>query len=241
MPAIIELKKITFGYRYSGEARGNGAKNGFLNLFSAGKSENSFNEPDSYILKDFSLKVEKGAKLIVRGRSGAGKTTLLRLLAWMEEPVSGEMFFEGKPYHSYLPPQLRKKVSLVPQKPVMLDGTVRQNLLLGCGEERRIDENLVEWLDIFGLGSSILDKSAHALSVGQQQRVAVIRTLLINPKVLLLDEPTSGLDPESTQMFLSAIRSLAAKDDLTLVWNSHNFSAVKSLATDVITINGETE
>lgn len=173
----------------------------------------------------------------MKGSSGAGKSTLLRLLAWLEEPVSGRIFFNGKPYETYYPPDLRKMVSLVGQKPVMFDGTVRRNLLLGR-HEAPPDETLHEWLQLFGLEKGMVEKSAATLSVGEQQRVAVIRNLLIKPHVLLLDEPTSGLDPESATMFMSAMRNLAKQNDLTLIWNSHNYSAVKSIATDTLTIKG---
>ncbi len=236
MAPIIELEELTFYYLTQGTPALN-YKNQKPFGAKPTKRPDKHDKREKVIFSNFSLKIEQGARLIVKGSSGAGKSTLLRLLAWLEEPVSGRISFNGKPYETYYPPALRKMVSLVGQKPVMLDGTVRRNLLLGCDEEPS-DETLHDWLQLFGLEKGMVEKSAATLSVGEQQRVAVIRNLLIKPRVLLLDEPTSGLDPESTGMFLSAMRNLAKKNDLTLIWNSHNYSEVKSIATDTLTIKG---
>ncbi len=192
------------------------------------------------VFNNFSLKVERGARIIVRGRSGSGKTTLLRLMAWLEEPESGEILLEGRPYSDYAPTELRKMVSFVCQTPVMLDGSVRYNLSLGL-DEASPDITLETWLERFGLQKYLLSREARSLSVGQQQRVAVIRNLLIKPKVLLLDEPTSGLDPESAELFLKAMLEIAKNNEMTFVWNSHRVADIEHTATGIVTINGEEE
>jgi len=206
MTPIIEFKDISFSYPPDGTNR------------------------EKIIFSDFSLKVNRGDRLIIRGKSGCGKTTLLRLMAWLEEPVSGEADCDGRPYSTYYPPDLRRQVSLVSQTPVMMDGSARRNMTLGLNEPDLEEETLLSWMDRFDLDRSLLERQAESLSVGQQQRVAVIRNLLLKPKVLLLDEPTSGLDPESGAVFVSAMKSICEEDKLTLVWNSHNASSLETIA-----------
>ncbi len=210
---IIEFKNIFFSHPLSKHGDGLGKE-----VFSA-----------------FSLSVPRGSKLIVQGRSGGGKTTLLRLMAWLVEPDRGEMLFNGKLYASYNPPFLRRKISLVSQTPVMLEGSVRRNLSLGL-ETAPPDKTLREWLEKFAMEVTVLDQSARSLSVGQQQRVAVIRNLLLKPSVILLDEPTSGLDPGSAEIFREAMMKISETSGLTVVWNSHDVEKVKSIATDIVTI-----
>ncbi len=206
MTPIIEFRNISFAYPPAG---GLGEK---------------------VIFNDFSLKVDPGETLVIGGKSGCGKTTLLRLMAWMEEPGAGGVYFDGKPYAEFDPPALRRQVSLVSQIPVMMEGSTRRNLTLGLSEPVA-DEVLISWMDKFDLESALLESQADSLSVGQQQRVAVIRNLLVNPKALLLDEPTSGLDPDSGEIFRAAMRRLSNEDGLTIIWNSHDVSALESMAT----------
>ncbi len=189
--------------------------------------------PAKTIFNDFSMKVDAGEIVMIVGRSGSGKTTLLRLMAWLEEPASGAIYLNGKPYSSFQPPEIRKKVSLVAQVPIMLEGTVEYNL--GLGLEKPADRNVLEtWLQKFDLEPSLLENSADSLSVGQKQRVAVIRNLLVQPQVLLLDEPTSGLDPKSRGIFISAIESIVKESGLTVIWISHDTDIIKPVASKVV-------
>lgn len=211
MGVILSLDQISFSYR-----RGSKVKN---------------------IFSGFSLSVEKGEKLIVKGKSGSGKSTLLRLMAWLEDPDEGRLFLDQKPYDSYEPTRLRRRVSMVQQTPVMLDGSTRYNMTLGC-EAKLCDDDLLGWMDKLGLEAELLDRSARSLSVGQQQRVAAIRTLLVKPDVLLLDEPTSGLDEESAKMFVSAMERLIAESGLTVVWVTHDATVLKDAEARTLTIGG---
>lgn len=216
MKTLVKLENIYFSYPAASTGEGG-----------AGKS----------VLRGFSLHVMEGETLVVAGKSGCGKTTLLRLMAWLEEPSSGQLLFRGRPYASYDPPGLRRKVSLVSQTPVMMDGSVRRNLGLGLAEPAS-DGVYLSWMERLGLEKDLLDRSAESLSVGQAQRVAVIRSLLIRPEVLLLDEPTSGLDPESAGQFREAVGSLSGEEGLSIVWNSHDVPAVESMADRIIHIAG---
>ena len=189
--------------------------------------------PAKSIFSGFSLEVKPGEIVVIEGRSGSGKTTLLRLMAWLEEPTSGVIYFNGEPYSHFSPPELRRKVSLVAQVPIMLDGTVEYNL--GLGLDRPVDKSVLEtWLHKFDLEPSLLENNADSLSVGQKQRVAVIRNLLIQPQVLLLDEPTSGLDPNSRLIFIEAINKIVMESGLTVIWISHDTEAIQPVASKVI-------
>ena len=185
--------------------------------------------PAKQLFRDFSLEVNRSEVVLISGRSGAGKTTLLRMLAWMETPDEGSMFLEGKAYPEYSPPALRKAALMVPQIPVMFEGDVRSNLLLGVCQGPS-DEELGWWMERLGLERELLGKAARSLSVGQKQRVALIRGLLVKPKLILLDEPASGLDLESGELMRGLIAELVENDRLAVVLTSHNRVFHDSLA-----------
>ncbi|MDH5510764.1 MAG: ABC transporter ATP-binding protein, partial [Nitrospinota bacterium] len=176
--------------------------------------------PARQVLNDFSMEINRSEVVLISGKSGAGKTTLLRILAWMESPTAGSMFLEGKAYQEYSPPTLRKSALLVPQIPVMFEGDVRRNMLMGVCEGPS-DKELCWWLERLGLAPELLGKSATALSMGQKQRVALIRGLLVRPKLALLDEPASGLDLESAELMRGLIAELVENDRMAVVLTSH--------------------
>jgi ABC-type multidrug transport system ATPase subunit len=125
----------------------------------------------------------------------------------------------------------------------MMDGSVADNLRLaspGAG-----DDELKSWLSRLDMEPDILSRQAISISVGQRQRVAAIRNLLLKPKVLLLDEPTSGLDPDTTVLFVKTVRELSSKEGLTVIWNSHDRDTVDNLDARLIDLgqyaNGEGE
>ena len=151
------------------------------------------------------LALMRGDFALLRGPSGEGKSTLLRLLVRFEEPQEGRIFLAGEDIHLLAPNVLRRRVGLVPQSPVMGAVTVREALLLpftfagNADTARPEDAHLRHLLDTMHLHAVPLEAEAEALSLGQKQRVALARTLLLKPEVLLLDEPTSALDVESRE------------------------------------------
>ena len=155
---------------------------------------------------EVSLRLERGDFGVLSGPSGEGKSTLLRLLVRFEEPGAGRILYCGAPLSSYPPQFLRRRIALVQQSPTMGGRLVRDALLLpftlaGNAELPRPDEaTLRTRLDALGLDDVSLEDESDALSLGQKQRVALIRTLLLKPDMLLLDEPTSALDQESRHM-----------------------------------------
>ena len=163
----------------------------------------------------------------MKGPSGAGKSTFLRLINRLEEPSRGKILFRGRPLSSYTPPELRRSILFLQQTPVVIDASVRDNLLLpfgfknNCSLSRPDDEHLKGLLDEFLLKGVSLEGNARNLSVGQLQRLCLIRGLLLSPEILLLDEPTSALDEESSRVVESTAERLCRESGLTVVIVSH--------------------
>ena len=179
-------------------------------------------------LTDINLRCAEGGYTLVTGPSGAGKSTLFRLLVRLEEPAAGTIFFRDVPVSEYPPTLLRRRIMLMPQIPALFPGTVRETLLLPwtfvqhkeCG--RPDDARLAEWLECLQLSEIDLDENAAELSVGQRQRLCLIRCLLLEPEVLLLDEPTSALDAESRRLVLETVRDRHLEHGMTVLQIDHS-------------------
>lgn len=161
------------------------------------------------VLDGASLTLERGEVVDISGPSGSGKTTFVRALALMLPDVAGELFLEGRPAAEVGARVWRSRVALLPQKPVIFPGTVRENLLVPWRLKVRHDttppgeDELRAKLDSFGLDDVALDRDAAKLSVGQAARVAMARIGLPRPDVLLLDEPDASLDESAAAMVAS--------------------------------------
>lgn len=174
------------------------------------------------------------------GHNGSGKSTLLRILAFLEAPAQGKVFFQGKACCTRQD-WVRRKVTLLPQEPYLLKRSVEANVAYGLrvrGEDNRPDKAR-EVLDMVGLcPEDFVRRSWHELSGGEAQRVALAARLILKPQVLLLDEPTTSLDAESTRRIKEA--SLAARThwDTTLVVASHDMAWLESICDKIITLEG---
>ncbi len=177
------------------------------------------------VLKDVSFHVEKNDFLVFRGESGFGKSTLLRLLAKLEIPESGEILFREKSYADIPSTVLRRHIAFLHQRPVIIGGSIRENLLLGFRFQSEAapppDDVLSTHLRRARLEMLSLDAPSAELSIGQQQRLALLRLLLMKPDVLLLDEPTASLDTLSSQVILEWLVSLNRDDGSTIILVSH--------------------
>jgi putative ABC transport system ATP-binding protein len=155
------------------------------------------------LLRDLSFELRSGEMLAVVGPSGCGKTTLLRTINQLIDAPAGTISLNGRRPEEVGYPQWRRQVILLDQRPVLLDETVEANLRrpfdYATAEQAFPAEQAATLLDELGVGRKRLSQGARSLSVGQQQRVCLIRALLLGPQVLLMDEPTSALDPESVQ------------------------------------------
>lgn len=177
------------------------------------------------VLKDISLKVDKGEVLCIIGPSGSGKSTLLRCITNLETQDSGIIDFDGTfglvfqdfnlfPHHSVM-----KNITNAPIK------VQKRNK----DDVYRDARNLLKKLDL----SDKEDSYPCELSGGQQQRVSIARALAMNPDILFFDEPTSALDPELTGGILKVIKDLAA-EKMTMVIVTHEMSFAKKVADTII-------
>jgi putative ABC transport system ATP-binding protein len=180
------------------------------------------------VLEGLDLSVEPGEFVMIQGASGSGKSTILRLICRLQAPVAGTILFREKPVVSIKPSLLRSSICYVPQVPVMVEGSVADNLLLPfsfeanrSGRKPSTDE-IESMLHRFYLGEISPTQSAQNLSVGQKQRLALMRALLQGPELLLLDEPTSALDRESSTMVFSIIERLNTEEGKTVIIVTHS-------------------
>lgn len=174
-----------------------------------------------------SFTLPPGELAAVTGPSGAGKTTLLRTVCGLQDPAAGEVLLEGRDGDAWGWPVFRRKVALVSQKPALFALTVedalrRPFLYKAAGQTPFPAEAARQMLEELGVGAACWTQDAQTLSVGQQQRVSLIRALLLEPLVLCLDEPTSALDPDSAGRVQALISRLAAERGLAALIVTHS-------------------
>ncbi|MEC3917511.1 ABC transporter ATP-binding protein [Nocardia sp. CDC160] len=170
----------------------------------------------------------------VVGPSGAGKTTLLRLLNRFGEPDSGRVLFDGTPVVEMDVLDLRRRVGLVPQRPVLLTDTVADEVQVGRPVSA---ERVAGLLATVGLPEGFAGRRCVELSGGEAQRVCLARALAVEPEVLLLDEPTSALDGASAVAIGELIRAHVGTGG-SVVLVSHDPGFVAEVSDEVWTLAG---
>jgi ABC-type Fe3+/spermidine/putrescine transport system ATPase subunit len=194
---------------------------------------------------DLSLEVARGESLTLLGPSGCGKTTTLRMIAGLERPDDGAIFFDGVPVVSTaeginLPPE-RRKIGMVFQSyAIWPHMTVAQNVAFPLKVRRlrsaEIRERVGKALAMTGL-DGLEDRPATRLSGGQQQRVALARALIHEPGLVLLDEPLSNLDVKLREQMLVEIKLLQRRLGLTLIYVTHDQTEALSLSDRIAVLN----
>ncbi len=187
------------------------------------------------ILKGIDLEVMSGALTVIVGPSGGGKSTLVRLLNRLEEPSGGRIHFCGEELRAIPVLELRQRIGLVPQKPFMFLGSVLDNLQLPFHfrhqtPPRADDPKLLLIVQRCGLEAAWLDREARSLSLGQQQRVSLARTLLPGPTLLVLDEPTSALDRPTGDRLADTLRTICRDQGLTVLMVTHDLRQAARIA-----------
>lgn len=160
----------------------------------------------------------------VVGPSGGGKTTLLRLLNRLTTPDSGSIRFAGTSIDEIDPVELRRRVIMLAQTPVIFPGTVGENLLIGCRlAERQLpgQDPVRAMMDRVGLDKDLATDAAQ-LSGGEKQRLALARVLLMDPEVLLLDEPSASLDEQTERQVFDLVSEFCRERCRTLVMVTHS-------------------
>jgi putative ABC transport system ATP-binding protein len=194
----------------------------------------SYSRAGKLVLRDVDARLPVGASSVV-GPSGSGKSTMLRLLNRLADPDDGRVIYEGTDVRELDPLALRREVSLVPQLPALIDGTVHDNVaygprLAGHSFDAR------SCLELAGLDPAFEGRDSAKLSVGEQQRVMLARALALNPRVLLLDEPTSALDETARDAVESTLRGLRARTAISTVVVTHDMAQARRLADYVVRI-----
>ena len=196
---------------------------------------------EAEILRGVSFAVRAGEVFSVVGPSGAGKSTLLRTLNRLVESTAGNIFLDGAPIEEIDPLQLRRRIGMVFQLPALFGDTVEDAVLYGvrlAGKPADVER----LLGLAGLAPSLASRNPQSLSVGQQQRVSIARTLALEPEVLLMDEPTSALDQVARQRIEDLIGQLNKELGLTIVVVSHALDQVERIADRVVLlIEGRSE
>jgi polar amino acid transport system ATP-binding protein len=195
---------------------------------------------DNHVLRGITEKVEKGEKMAIVGPSGSGKSTFLRCLNMLEKPDSGKVFFDGELVNAPTADigSIRRRMGMVFQHFNLFPHlTILDNITIAPRElklqnKTDAEKNARRLLDRIGL-SDKADTYPAMLSGGQKQRVAIIRSLAMNPEVMLFDEPTSALDPEMVGEVLDLIRSLA-EEGMTMVIVTHEMGFAREVATRVL-------
>ena len=195
------------------------------------------------VLKGIDENIEKGEKIVVIGPSGSGKSTFLRCLNLLETPTSGQIWFDGQCITDKKTDinRVRRSMGMVFQHFNLFNNkTVLGNITLApiqlkLMNKEEANENALRLLDRIGLRDKA-DAYPSMLSGGQKQRIAIVRSLAMNPKVMLFDEPTSALDPEMVGEVLGVMRSLA-DEGMTMLVVTHEMAFARDVSNHVVYMN----
>jgi zinc transport system ATP-binding protein len=196
----------------------------------------SVSYPGVKALDNISFSVNENDFLGIIGPNGAGKSTLFSCMLGLLTKYEGKIKFFGQDITKSK--DHLQKIGYVPQKPVFeknFPATVQEVVRMGLRREsstKRVDQVLQDvWIHELG------HRRIGDLSGGQQQRVFIAKALVNNPKLLILDEPVTGIDVSSTDLFYGILRELNQKQNITIIWSSHDMDAVNRLANKVACLN----
>lgn len=172
------------------------------------------------------LEIRRGEVLSIIGPNGAGKSTLLHVLALLQPPSSGEIWFAGRRVsRDDNLVQLRRRMAVVFQEPLLLDTSVRDNVASGLkirgARSRDAEEKAVHWMKRFGV-EGLAGRSARKLSGGEAQRVSLARAFALDPELLLLDEPFSALDAPTRFALFEDFERVLHESQVTTVFVTHD-------------------
>lgn len=190
------------------------------------------NYGDVTALDDVSLEIREGEIFTLVGPNGSGKTTMLRIMAALDKPTKGEMYFGGVRVDDSNRGDVRAKSTMVFQKTALFNTTVYKNITYGLKlrgyPKEEIDEMVRDILNLVKLGG-YEKRLAKKLSGGEQQRVSLARALVLNTELLLLDEPTANLDPKNVSIIEETISWVNRKRKTTIVMATHNMFQAENL------------
>lgn len=198
---------------------------------------------DNVVLTDFSLSVQQGKTVVILGKSGSGKSVLIKCIIGLLSVDNGSIHVFGDDVTQMNYSELneaRNKIGFLFQSNALYDSmTIRENLEFPIRRhwldlnEQEIEQLVVESLESVGLSETI-DKMPSELSGGMQKRVALARTMILKPEIILYDEPTTGLDPVTSREIEDLMLSLQKKNNSSSIVISHDMNCVKHISDVVV-------
>ena len=194
--------------------------------------------PKSLVYKDLSFKIESGKTVAVVGYSGGGKSTLVTLMQRLYDPLEGSILLNGIDLKDFNIKWLRQKIGCVPQEPILLSGSIQENITYGLDnydQEYFKEICKIANLDFIkdkntfphGLKTQVGERGSK-LSGGQKQRIAIARALMRDIKILILDEATSALDSKNEKEIHTAIEKITKMKNITTIIITHRLSTIKN-------------
>jgi len=198
-----------------------------VNYYYEDAEHNAAQPHRKYILKDFTLEVKQGEKLLIVGQIGSGKTTILKLLMRYKTPMSGHIYYRGTPFEIIPREDIRHKIGYIPQNPILLNRTLYENIVYGAEGSRSTKpskQDIIEMIKYLKLEhifsedrlDQMVGKHGSKLSGGQRQVVWILRMLVQDPEILLMDEPTASIDKE-TKTFIDRLFKLVMQNRTVII------------------------
>ena len=183
------------------------------------------------VLRNVDLTIESKKITAIVGKSGSGKSSILKLIARLYDPNEGQILIDKQDIKNISVSSLRSQIAIVPQSPMIFDGTIMENIRLANPDaseaevkEACIKSDSLEFISKFKNGlNTLIGHGGITLSAGENQRIAIARALLKKAKILILDEPTTAVDIKSTHSIMDTLDRL--KKDVTIVIVAHNISS----------------
>lgn len=184
-------------------------------------------------LREFSI--AKNSKLALVGPNGSGKSSILEILALIDKPSKGKIFIEEEEVLSSNVLKFRRQIGFLPQKPAMLKMSVYKNIALPL-KFRKINvsemhQSIEFWMDKLNI-SHLSQKTGLNLSGGEQQKVALARMMVTEPKILLFDEPLTGIDRPTRTKFIAELSEIISQPDRTVIYVTHNIKEARAISAE---------
>jgi subfamily B ATP-binding cassette protein MsbA len=218
-------------------------KDGFINKIEF--KNISFKYKDTFVLKDFSLTINKGETVALVGQSGSGKSTLANLITRFYDVNKGEVLIDDQNIKDVTKKSLRNLMGIVSQDSILFNDTIANNIKLGT--QAATEEAILEAAQIANADEFIqnlpekyetnIGDSGNTLSGGQKQRLSIARAVLKNPPIMILDEATSALDTESEQLVQTALEKMMQNRTSLVI--AHRLSTIQKADTIVVMKKGK--